>query len=336
MFISLSFSSYYFLFGVFMLTNYDSCSRYSVSDYFYYSMESNKKGKPEVKDIIVRPSRATRSSKSKQPFTESLGLSKSKNDHKIKIKKSATVCDTKNSSVVNKLTKEPSSTKTKSKSNVPSGKETPITEEISTLTTDNMSLATTPPKMDNSIIKGQRSSKHDSSITNEETIELSNKGDKKPSETCDISGDFKENNPRDIEVVSISSSSDLEDDEFREMFSNIDTNLGFDISDITDEEIISSDDDSSSSSSCIMLDAVEESSESSVKKVLSIDLHRDNVTNKHLAKQSSPPADEIVSRLPKSTSITRISQTDPRTQHMQHNIDEPRREKDIVEVVHID
>lgn len=316
--------------------DYDSCSRYSVSNYFYYSLESNKKDKPEVKDIIVRSSRATRSSQSKQLFTESLGLSKSKKDHKMKIKKSATVCDTKNTSVVKKLTKEPSSTKTKSKSIVPFGKETFIAEEISTLTTDNVSFATTPPKIDNSIIKGQTSSKHDISTINEETIELTKKGDKKPSEICDISGDFKENNPSDIEFVSISSSSDLEDDEFREMFSNIDTNLGFNISDITDEEIISSDDDSSSSSSCIMLDAVEESSKSSVKKVLSIDLHRDNVTNKHLLKQRSPPADEIVSRLPKSTSITRITQTDPRTQHKQHNIDKPIREKDIVEVVHID
>ena len=320
-----------------MLITYDSCSRYSVSNYFYYSLESNKKGKPEVKDIIVRSSRATRSSKSKQLLTEPLGLSKSKKDHKIKIKKSATVCDTKNTSVAKELTKEPSSTKTKSKSIVPFDKESPITEEISTLTTDNIYFATTSPKMDNYITKSQTSSKHDSSMTMEETIDLTKKGDKPPSETFDISGDFKENNPSDIEVVSISSSSDLEDDEFREMFSNIDTNLGFDISDITDEEIISSDDDSSSSSSCIMLDAVEESSKSSVKKVLSVGLHPDNVINKHLGKESSPPADEIVvSRLPKSTSITRISQTDPRTQQIQHNIDEPSSEKDIVEVVHID
>ena len=320
-----------------MLITYDSCSRYSVSNYFYYSLESNKKGKPEVKDIIVRPSRATRSSKSKQLFTESLELSKSKKNNKIKIKKSATVCDTKNTLVVKEITKEPSSTKTKSKSIVPFGKETPFTEAISKLTTDNISFATTPPKMGNSIMKGETSAKHDSKMTDEETIELTKKGDKKPSERYDISGDFKENNPSDIEVVSISSSSDLEDDEFREMFSNIDTNLGFDISDITDEEIISSDDDSSSSSSCIMLDAVEESSKSSVKKVLSVDLHPDNVINKHLGKESSPPADEIVvSRLPKSTSITRISQTDPRTQQIQHNIDEPSSEKDIVEVVHID
>ena len=320
-----------------MLTKYDSCSRYSVSNYFYYSLENNKKGKPEVKDIIVRSSRATRSSKSKQPFTESLGLSKSKkNNNKMKIKSSATVCDTKNTSVVKKLTKEPTSTKTKSKSNVPLGKENPITEETSTLTTDNISFATTPPEMDNSIIKGQTSSKHDISTINEETIELTKKGDKTPSETCDISGDFKENNPSDIEVVSISSSSDLEDDEFREMFSNIDTNLGFDIADITDEEIISSDDDSSSSSSCIMLDAAGESSKSSPEKVLSFCLHSDDVANEHSGSQSSPQADEIVSRLPKSTSITRIRQTDPRSQHTQRNIDEPKREKDIVEIVHID
>ena len=326
MFISLYISSFHFLLRVFMLINCDSCSSCSVSNHFYYSLENNKKGKPEVKDIIVRSSRASRSSKSKQLFTESLGFSKSKKDHKMKIKNSATVCDTKNTSVVKKLTKEPTSTKTKSKRNVPLTKENPITEEISTLTTDIISFATTPPKMDNSIIKVQTSSKHDSIMPNEETIELTKKWDKTPSKTCDISGDFKENNPSDIEVVSISSSSDLEDDEFREMFSNIDTNLGFDISDITDEEIISSDDDSSSS--CIMVDAVEETSKSSV--------NRDNVTNKHLAKQSSPPADEVVSRLPKSTSITRISPTDPPIQHIKHNIDEPSREKDTVEVVHID
>ena len=84
MFISLYISSFHFLLRVFMLINCDNCSRCSVSNHFYYSLENNKKGKPEVKDIIVRSSRASRSSKSKQLFTESLRFSKSKKDHKMK------------------------------------------------------------------------------------------------------------------------------------------------------------------------------------------------------------------------------------------------------------
>ena len=63
-----------------------------------------------------------------------------------------------------------------------------------------------------------------------------------------------------VEVVDISSDSDLEDDEFRRIFANVDTNLGFDASDVTDTEEISSG-ETSETSSCILLDDDSENSD---------------------------------------------------------------------------
>ena len=56
-----------------------------------------------------------------------------------------------------------------------------------------------------------------------------------------------------VEIVDVSSDSDLEDDEFRKIFANIDTNLNIDTSDITDTEDISSG-ETSETSSCILID----------------------------------------------------------------------------------
>ena len=56
-----------------------------------------------------------------------------------------------------------------------------------------------------------------------------------------------------VEIVDISSDSDLDDDEFRKIFANIDTNLNIDTSDITDTEEISSG-ETSETSSCILID----------------------------------------------------------------------------------
>ena len=56
----------------------------------------------------------------------------------------------------------------------------------------------------------------------------------------DVDEDKNVTKDKDVEVVDISSDSDLEDEEFRRIFANVDANLGFDTSDITDTEDISS------------------------------------------------------------------------------------------------
>ena len=116
----------------------------------------------------------------------------------------------------------------------------------------------------------------------------------------------------EIEIVDISSDSDLEDDEFRKIFPKIDTELDFDISELTDEELISSG-ATSETSSCVMLEDVEMAGPStttiSLAKLHSSD--SSDITQKggNLDPKINLNEDVIIPVIPQSTTITAIPKT---------------------------
>ena len=145
----------------------------------------------------------------------------------------------------------------------------------------------------------------------------------------------KSKETRNSEVVEVSCDpSDVDEDEFRKMFPNLETNVDFDTSDITDTETISSDEGSETSSSCILLDSDEESPipSSSKERLSPHSSYSGSITkNKSIRPQTSTQADIIIPELPTSTTISRvratnitsksISKSDKRTKDIDKNIE---------------
>ena len=106
----------------------------------------------------------------------------------------------------------------------------------------------------------------------QDSISTHIRGEKKVSKISKVKYLQKHDNTEDkeltnVEIVDISSDSDIEDDEFRKIFANIDTNLNIDTSDITDTEEMSSG-ETSETSSCILIDDESEKSKGNMPKNL--------------------------------------------------------------------
>ena len=128
----------------------------------------------------------------------------------------------------------------------------------------------------------------------------------------------------EIEIVEISSDSDLEDDEFRTIFPNIDTEMDFDISELTNDEVISSGATSETSSSCVMLEDDEMAGPSTTKislaKLHSSDSSKIIHRGGNLESKRESHKEVIIPVIPQNTTITTVPKTNISTKNKKAKI----------------
>ena len=279
------------------------------------SGDTSKKGKP-AKDIIIKSTRATRSNKSKELPLGSLDTSYPKKapkpDSETGTKTSTQLLDKKTFSDKKQVLKKTSIRDSDCKKDKSIDEVEQKAKDIPVPSIEKITESTSPENPEKSLRKQTKKSSEPKELKDKLkccklTLAKKLQNEKKQIE---FTKTYKLKQASDIEVVDVSSdSSDLEDDEFRKIFENVGTNIDFDVSDITDEEVISSDDAASeASSSCILLEADEPISGTSLEEVTSLhSSHSDsNYSNKNVEPHPSTSTDITIPVLPKNTTISRI------------------------------
>ena len=325
-------------------------TQFSAQHFFYSSLETNIQSIP-TKDIIIKPTRQTRSSHSKDVSLKCLDTSKSKkvlkSDRKNDIKKASKVTETRSSSDIKQVLKKTDSNPEKvNKLDVVQPKD----DKDPPLSISN--ITSSPPPENQEIDPGEGSEKathskqpkHKIAILAKQIGELKKNIEAsniiQPTEPDTVLNVQESKKESDIEVVELSSDSEIDDDEFRRIFPNFDRNIDFDISDITDEELISSDNTSSDTSSgCILLEGDEETPVPSSSKNVP-PLHSSDggsvSRKKNLPPQTRPLSDIIIPELPTSTTISRIRATDEQTKSISKNDKKLKNVNKEIEVVDLE
>ena len=221
------------------------------------------------KDCISSTSRTTRSSRSKGTETlENIDILMSKLENKPRVKsgKDWKALKRINSEILTQNTYDKDSLDTKvMKENVNHRSEKTsktikiVTKDKSLPSASSTNSLSSYNKLDTLVEKENK--KATASLHKKSRLDILSKQIREEKKAPEISKvkDIQKNNKTEdkeltnVEVVDISSDSDLEDDEFRKIFANIDTNLNIDTSDITDTEELSSG-ETSETSSCILID----------------------------------------------------------------------------------